>query len=102
MLTDIVGETRGLQTKGRGYSENSYKRSRFLTHLESFPFPLTLLHSDIHVPQNRLFILIRRTRKRVTPGINQARPFPTAIELAIENIKEDDGKGTQEKSDKYG
>jgi len=69
------------------------RHSKSLPHLESSPFPLGLLRSDTHVPQDRPLVLIRRTCERVTPGINQARPLPTAVELTIEDIKEGDGKG---------
>ena len=41
-------------------------------HLELSPFPLELLPFDIYVPQNRFFILIKRMREHVTPGIDNA------------------------------
>ena len=46
--------------------------SKLFAHLELSPFPLELLPSDIHVPQNRSFVLIKRMRERVTPGIGNA------------------------------
>lgn len=71
------------------------------TYPESTPLPLGLLLCfDIHIPQDRFLVLIKRTRERVAPWIDHAGSLPTTFVLAIKHIKEGDGEGAEKERDK--
>ena len=92
---------RGLKQRDGTTSKSRTTHSKWFTHLEWAPFPLGLpLRLDVHIPQNRFLALIKRTRKRVTPGIDQARSLPTAVELAVKDIEEGRGEAKEEERNK--
>ena len=90
----------GPKAGGETATKSHPKYSEPFAHLKPSPFPIELLPSDIHVPQNRFLVLIKHMRERVMPGVDYARSLPSTIELAIKDVKHGDGKEREEESDK--